>query len=85
MRECILTACIQEFPLMFWKCPERKKKNKFKYYNNGLLSNLTCSFVLLPRTNHFVRDFCISHCFVVATALLISDDRNLNLLQWVRG
>ena len=46
---------------------------------------LTCSFVLLPRTNHSVSDVCPSYRDVVATALLVSNDRNLNLLQWSPG
>ena len=46
---------------------------------------LTCSFVLLTRTNHLVSNVCPSYRDVVATALLVSNDRNLNLLQWSRG
>ena len=46
---------------------------------------LTCSFVLLTRTNHLVSDVCILYIEVIATALLVSNDRNLNLLQWSRG
>ena len=43
---------------------------------------LTCSFALLTRTNHLVSDVCPSYRDVAATALLVSNDRNLNLLQW---
>lgn len=46
----------------------------------GYYSNLTCSFVFLPRTNHSVCDGYIFYVHIVASTLLISNDRDLDLL-----
>lgn len=51
----------------------------------GYYFNLACSFVLLPPTDHLVSDVCFWYWEVVASALVLSNDRNLNLLQWVKG
>lgn len=51
----------------------------------GSYLNLACSFVFLPRTDHFVRDGYIFYVGIVASALLISIDRDLDLLQCIRG
>lgn len=44
---------------------------------------LTCSFVLLTCTNHVCCDFHAWYSLIIAAALLVSNDRNLNLLQWL--
>lgn len=64
----------------------RDKRMNFVSFNDlGYYLNLTCSFVFLPRTDHFVCDGCIFYVGIVASALFISNDRDLDLLQCIRG
>lgn len=90
MRRSIETANIQEFLLIFWECQGRNKYKRVSPTNPNIATigycfHLTCSFVLLPGTNHFISDVCFWYREVVANALLFSNDRDLNLLQGVKG
>lgn len=52
------------------------------FNDNGIRLYLARSSVLLACTNHVTCDICILNKEIVAAALPVADDRNLNFLQW---
>lgn len=65
-----------------WSHSERKSSVQISTSDNGIFPYLTSSPVFLTGTNHVACDICILHRGIAAAALAVSDDRNLNLLQW---
>lgn len=55
---------------------------QFNFNDNGIGLYLAYSSVLLACTNHVACDICILNIEIVAAALPVTDDRNLNFLQW---
>lgn len=71
----VLLDCIQEdvrtFPML-------------NFNDSGICLYLAHSPVPFARTNHVTCDICILNKEIVAAALPVANDGNLNLLQWER-